>query len=337
MAHIDFKTFIEEEQPKKVVLMHHWDTDGLACAALFMNYLTKVSPQTEVVLMNPTINNYFLVKKEYEQVKKEKVEAVITTDINFPLLVIENLEEIDSHVFVFDHHAQTENIDRPGVQNPAFPGCTMLVNEYLGNPLSLLAVLGMVGDQEDRIKKDETYFPKVEEVIGEEGLTFEQVLRISKLIDTTYMVGDVEGLHYAIELLREDAKKALEDEKLLENEKRIKQEMDQELGKDMVEVAPAVLYLSIDSQMSLISEVTRARARQFPDKVIVTDQVRGKDASLYVRRRDADVDLGAIVEYARKQGLNSGGKPEVAGVVLAADQLDKFREEVMTILKGLTA
>ncbi|MBI2410353.1 MAG: hypothetical protein HYV32_00455 [Candidatus Kerfeldbacteria bacterium] len=332
---IDFQEYIEEQQPNKLLLLYHWDTDGLACAALFLNYLDVASPNTEVVLMHPTINNYFLLPREYAQIAAMNVDAILTTDINFPPDVFTRLEQIVQPVFVFDHHSQTAGIGKPGVQNPNYPGCSMLVNDYLMQPLSLVSVLGMVGDQEERIREFTAFYPQVEEMMKEHGLSFEEILRLTKLIDTMYIVGDTEGLEYAIALLRRNPIDALTDQRLLSAEKEIAAELARECAKEMKPMGEHVLYQPIDSRMSLISEVTRARAREFPESIIMTDHVRGDDASLYLRRRNAPIDLGCVVDLARKLGYNAGGKPEVAGVVLPAKALVDFRAQVIQLLEQL--
>lgn len=333
--HIDFQEYIQKEQPKKIIVLHHWDTDGLVCAGLFLDYFDKAAPEMEVVLMNPTINNYFLVEKEYEWIKEQNAEVLLTTDINFPVDVIERLEDIVPQVYVFDHHSQTAHIDRPGVQNTKYPGCTMLVNDYLMLPMSLTGVLGAVGDQEERIVENTEFYPMIEQVMQDAGLSFEETLRITKLIDTSYIIGKEEDLHYAIELIRDNPAKALTDERLLANDERIKTEFDREVAKEMEAITENIVYMPIESELSLISEVTRAKAREHEDLVVVTQQTWGEMSSFYVRRRTVDIDLGVIVDMARGKGFNAGGKPEVAGVVIPTAELDQFREEVFATLKEL--
>lgn len=334
MNQIDFQEYIEEQKPARFLLMYHWDTDGLASAALFLDYMQQASPNTEVLLMHPTINNYFLTEEEFVQVEAMNVDAMLTCDINYPLEVIERLEKIVPTMFVFDHHTQTANINRPGMQDTKYPGCSMMVNDYLMKPLSLTAVLGMVGDQEDRIREYTDFYPQVEEMMKEYQLSFDEVQRITKLLDTMYIVGESEGLEYAIELLRKDPAFVLKDERLLANEKRIAEEFNRECAKEMKDMGHSIQYMRIESPLSLISEVTRAKAKEHPDAIIMTDQIWGEMASFYVRRRNAAVDLSGVVDLARSKGYNAGGKPEVAGVVIPAADLDTFREEVVNFLSA---
>lgn len=333
---MDFQEVIKQQQPKKLLLLYHWDTDGLACAALFMKHVETVSPATEIVLMHPTINNYFLLEHEYAFIRDAAPDVLLTTDINFPVDVIEKLESIVSRVFVFDHHSQTVGIQRPGVQDPSYPGCSMLVNDYLMQPLSLVSVLGMVGDQEERIQEDARFYPQVEEMMKQHQLTFEQVLRLTKLIDTAYIVGDTTGLEYGIQLLTSHPIAALTDARLLKNETAIRKELDRECAIPPQEVAPHVLFTPISSRMNLISEVTRTLSRAHPDALIVTMQKRTHDASVYVRRRNLSLDLGVIVDFARSRGYNAGGKPEVVGIVLPLEHADTFTKDLFELLASRT-
>lgn len=336
MSHIDFQEYITDSKPKKCILLYHWDCDGLASAALFIEYIQRESPETEIIHMTPTINNYFLTEKEFETIAEKNAEMLLTTDINFGLDVIERLETIVPQLFVFDHHAQTADIDRPGVQDPSYPGCSLLVSDYLLQPLSLLAILGMVGDQEDRIVEYTDFYPLVQEMMKEKNLSFDDVQRVTKLVDTMYMIGDTEGFRYVIELLQKDPVLFLTDERSLQNEQRIQEAMEIWTQKKCESIGKNILFLSIDSPMSLISEVTRFYAKAHPEMLIVTEQRWGDDASFYVRRRNHPIDLGVVVDLARSKGFNAGGKPEVAGVVLPSKELDSFRDEVISLLQTVT-
>ncbi len=329
---MDFKTTITDVQPQTVAILHHWDTDGLASAALFAAYIQEQSPKTVLQFFHPTINNYFLTPHEYTEIEQCAPDVLIVTDLNFAVDVIEQLEQQHAQVFVFDHHSQTADIQRPGKQDSSYPGCSYLVAEYLQSPLQLVGVLGMVGDQEEKLKDNDQYYQIVEQVMKEQEISFDELLRITKLMDTAYVVGDTESFVGIIQLLQQDPKVLLTHSGLLQNEERIKKEMEKELATELKEHGSRVLFHSIASDFSLISEITRALARQHPEQIIVTEQERGDDSSLYVRRRDSDYDCGAVVQLARERGYNAGGKAEVAGIVLPTSDLQKFRDELIDFI-----
>lgn len=201
-------------------------------------------------------------------------------------------------------------------------------------PLNLRSVIGAIGDQEDRITEWTEHMPQIEQVLEDEELTLEEAIRITKKADTSYIIGTQEDIGYSIQVLRADPKRALTDERFKKNEEQIAQAFDTAVQQPLQELAPEIQHLSIDSSLSLISEVTRALSRQHPADCILTDQVWDTGyASMYARRRDMDIDLGIIVEEARKRGYNAGGKPEVAGVVLPATEVESFRSVMVELIQ----
>ncbi len=333
MAHQDFKEWVEEVQPRKLVLLFHWDCDGLASAALFMNYLEEASPETEVILEHPTINRYFLVEEEIAWIDGYDADAVVVMDFNAPLATIEGLERQNT-VYVFDNHSQTADIDRPGLQDINFPSASMLINDYLGDKPSLLAVLGAVGDKEEEIQKDKRFWPKVKKVMEEVGLDWDSIQRITKLVDTMYMLGDSDGLKDTVELLREEPMDILDDEQFAKNEKAIAEEMKRVLNQKPLtfDQTDDLVAFGFNSEVSVLSEATRAKAREYDDKVVLTWQSKDGLDMVYVRTRSDKLDCRTVTEFARGLGQNSGGKPEVAGIVLIDMSMTEFLQQIESFL-----
>lgn len=326
---LDFLDYIQQQHPKKVLLLHHWDTDGLASAALILKYVEQKKWETSIELMYPTINNYFLTAQELEGIRALRPDVIVTVDLNFPLTTIEALESIDVPVFVFDHHTQTAHIGRPGVQDVSYPGCSMLVADYLMEPLSLTAVLGMVGDQEDRIAQYTAFYPAVEQMMKDHGLSFDEIFRITKLIDTSYVLSDKDALNHAIQVLMRDPKVVLSDSVFLNNEHLVSTELHAAMLQAPTSPRSGIQTLHIDSRASVISEVTRALSKQFPEDVIITDQAYAEFGNIYVRRRNAPLDLSFIATEARTRGYNSGGKAEVTGIILPKEKVEDMRNWII--------
>ncbi|HLD21801.1 MAG TPA: hypothetical protein VJB65_02780, partial [Patescibacteria group bacterium] len=72
MKHLHLVQFLQKYKPTKVVLLYHWDADGLASAALMLNLIADICPKTRVVLMHPSINHYFLKESEYQRIEQAK-------------------------------------------------------------------------------------------------------------------------------------------------------------------------------------------------------------------------------------------------------------------------
>ncbi len=340
LHHADIQQCIAQ-QPKSVLLIHHWDTDGLASAALMQQYISDHSAESTVTLYHPTINLYFLTDAQYQWIEQHRFDLIICVDLNFPPDVFERLHTMSPHLFVFDHHVQTEELHLPGAQDASYPGASQLIADQLLLPISVTSVLGMIGDQEDALQQWEKFYPMVEQVIKETGITFDALHRLAKLLDTMYIVGDDEGLAYAVGLLRGNPQDAAHDQRLLDAELKISSEKNAALSQEMEDVScgtsTKIFFQEIEAQANIISEVTRARAKQFPNDVIMTTHHIGSDfANVYVRTRRQDIDLTPLVTFARKQGFNAGGKKEVVGTILPQEQLEEYVDgltgEVMKLL-----
>ena len=333
MAHPDFQEFIKGQQPAKVVLLYHWDVDGLVSCAQFKDYIEKESPNTQILLEHPTINRYFLVEEEFQRIAEYQADAVVMMDFNAPLDTVEQLEK-NNIVYVFDNHSQTADIDRPGFQDIHYPSASMLINDYFMTPLSLASVLGAVGDKEEEIMDDLKFWPMIEQVMKDHNLDWDTMQRITKLGDTMYMLGDSSGMEDTIELFRRDPRDILTHERYLQNEKYIAIEMARVLNQDPKRYAETddLVAFGFESDVSVLSEATRAKAREFADKVVFTWQSKGGLDMIYVRTRSKKIDCRDVTEFARSLGQNSGGKPEVAGIVLLTETMEEFLPKVEAYL-----
>lgn len=312
----------------KALLIYHWDTDGVGSAALLLNFLTEHRPQWQIDLIHPQIGNYFLTQGEYEKIKEGHYDLILSVDLNFGLKTIENLEQLASRVVVFDHHVQTRDIKRPGKQDTSFPGSTFLVNTALEQAPNLVSILGMIGDQEDRLQERTDFMPVVNHICQEVGQTFENLLRLTKLVDTNYITLDSDGLERMIQVLRTQPLCVLTDPVLLDKQAKIDLTLSQAQMASGKPLGPYGLEFELDSPLHLLSEYTRVLSRRLPDKVILVTQLHPTYANMYVRRRNLPFDLSSLVELARSKGFNAGGKVEVAGLIIPLDQQATFSQEL---------
>jgi hypothetical protein len=157
------------------VLIHHWDTDGICSARLLLEKLPK-----NVVNKTPVLGNYFLT--EEEMTRYATYDFVIVVDMALPE---DNIHRLAKHakVFIFDHHLQQPI---PGVfhHNPIgkgedpqlYPSASWIVNDFLGNPVNMFALLGIVGDFETRIQTNKAFYSKITDFCTKERLTFDELL-----------------------------------------------------------------------------------------------------------------------------------------------------------------
>lgn len=324
-------------QNGKGLLVYHWDTDGVTSAALILNFFAQHKSNWQMDLLHPTIGNYFLLPEEYERIKAGKYDLILSVDLNFMLKTIEDLEQLAPTVMVFDHHVQTRDIKRPGKQDTGFPGNSFLVNSVLENPLSVTAVLGMVGDQEERLKERTDYIPFVDLALQGTGKTFEDVLHLTKLIDTNYITLDSAGLERMIALVRKDPLPLLNDPVLLEKQQIIDQTLNKTETITGTPVGKYGLEFNLESPLHLLSEYTRALSRRFPDQIVMVTQLHPTYANIYLRRRNLPFDLSPFVDLARSQGFNAGGKVEVAGLIIPLEKYPEFSKQVRANLQAYGA
>ncbi|MEM3587326.1 MAG: DHH family phosphoesterase, partial [Candidatus Jordarchaeaceae archaeon] len=89
------------------LIIHHWDTDGISSAALFLEYFKKLKKELIVENYTPIIGNYFLEDCEIDRISFQNFHFIIIVDINFPknnILKLKNASKAE--IFYFDHHIQ---------------------------------------------------------------------------------------------------------------------------------------------------------------------------------------------------------------------------------------
>lgn len=323
----------------KGVVIHHWDTDGIVSAAMLRNYFRSHYPDKKLDLFMPLITNYYLTEEQYDYLQQQGYEFILTCDLNFPSDTVQALaQRWPGQVYFFDHHHHPAPHDNVHYYNMEHPACASHIAERLQLPYDLLPVIAMVGDREEGIQQDKTFYPHVQAMMAEHSLTFSQLLEARRLIDSNYIVDDYTGINETIQLLQDDPLSVFTDVRLQTNLAKIDQEISRLLEQTPQPLAGKVSYWAIDTHYNILSHVTRALSRQFPDQIIFTRQLKGEQYTCYIRRRDATLDAREIIAYAHTLGLNSGGKPEVAGIIIPTERLaevfPKLQDKVIALANG---
>jgi single-stranded DNA-specific DHH superfamily exonuclease len=181
----------------KGLLIHHWDTDGICSAKLLIETLKEKI----VVNKTPTLGNYFLTDDELQQCKG--FDFIIVADMSLPEDNIKTLAE-DAEVFIFDHHLG-KVIKEVFHYNPVikgenpddYPSASWIVNNYLNNPVTLHGILGIIGDHEQKIKNNDTFYSIIKEYCEQNNTTFDKLLEMAYLIDSNYKLGDKKAVEQA--------------------------------------------------------------------------------------------------------------------------------------------
>jgi hypothetical protein len=315
---------IDLKKNDRILIVHHWDCDGICSAALVRRYLLEINNDIRIFTETGDIGKYYLTPEKLKAFKLIQPDHIILCDYALARSDILKLKALAQDLIIFDHHKQ-EEVRQAVHINPflvgdieglMYPSTGWVINSHLCRPQEILAVLGAVGDQEDLVRGDII----IKRVLEENGLDFDRAQEIAANIDSCYITGDKAHIRRLVRLLSDisfDVKMLLDDKSLLDNRQKIGSYVrDIVEGDKDVDEDKKTVYVSYGSSYHIISSVTRELARRFPGYlVIVLNDPGTGEANIYFRTR-RDMDLRPVIDLAHKKGYNAGGKKEVAGVIL---------------------
>jgi single-stranded DNA-specific DHH superfamily exonuclease len=242
----------------KGLLIHHWDTDGICSIRLLVEHLSDKS----IINKTPVLGNYFLTEEELEDYSK--YDFVIVADMSFPEDNILKLAK-NAKVLIFDHHLGRE-IKEVFHHNPVikgknpneYPSSSWIINRYLDNPVNLFALLGIVGDHEQKIKNNQPLYATITNFCNKNNLTFDDMLKMVYLLDSNYKIGDKKAVEKAPHLLLTytSANEILENNQWNKNLKKLNEEITKQLNQASDEINGTILK-KINTPYNIISTITR--------------------------------------------------------------------------------
>lgn len=315
------------------VLIHHWDTDGICSVRLLLERLSD----KKIVNKTPELGNYFLTEKELTTYSS--YDFVIVADMALPE---DNIHRLAKHakVMIFDHHLQQPiqgvfhcNPISKGENPDLYPSASWIVNQYLGNPVNIFALLGVVGDHEQRIQVNKEFYHQITQFCQEQRFTFDELLQMVYLLDSNYKVGDRKAVEEAPHLLLEytDARRILQNVRWKNNLTLL----DKEISKWVTapgEENQGTLLKRIHTGYNIISTVTRKIfwATGKDTVVVNTGFFKGND-QIYVR---SSKNLQPLIQQGKTFGYRCGGKTEVLGAVVPKDKTESFVQEILRFLSS---
>ena len=313
------------------LLIHHWDTDGICSARLLLERLSD----KKMMNTTPELGNYFLTEQELSSYSS--YEFIIIADMALPE---DNIHRLAKHakVMIFDHHLQ-QPIQEVFHYNPICknenpmdqPSASWIVNQYLENPVNIYALLGVVGDHEQRIQANKEFYHRITQFCHEQGFTFDELLQMVYLLDSNYKVGDRKAVEEAPHLLLEytEARRILQNVRWKNNLTLL----DTEISKWVAapgEEAQGILLKRIHTGYNIISTVTRkifwATGK---DTVVVNTGFFKENNQIYVR---SNKNLQPLIQQGKTFGYRCGGKTEVLGAVVPKEKSESFVQEIFRFL-----
>lgn len=322
-----------EKLKGKGLLIHHWDTDGICSAKLILEKLKDKNIQN----VTPVLGNYFLTEEELE--KYQKYDFVIIVDMNLPKENIDVLSK-NAEVMIFDHHLGNEiktvfhnNPIIKGKDPDKYPSASWIINDYLKNDVNLFALLGVVGDHEQKIKDNPEFNKKINEFCQENNLTFEDLHKMVYLIDTNYKVGDKSAVEQAPHTLLEiqNGEEILKNIKWNQNLENLDKEMNKILDTPGEQIND-LIFKKINTPYNIISTITRKVSWETGKNTLVinTGFFDDKD-QIYMRSKK---NAEPIIKRGKELGFKCGGKKEVLGAIVPKDKTNMFIQEIMLFLEN---
>lgn len=319
-----------EELQGSGILIHHWDTDGICSVRLLLEKLPK-----NVLNKTPVLGNYFLTEEELTSYAS--YDFVIVVDMALPEENIKWLAK-NAKVLIFDHHLQQpipsvvhHNPIGNGQDPSLYPSVSWIVNDFLGNPVNVFALLGIVGDHEKRIQTNKEFFSKITDFCAQEHFTFDELLMMVYLLDSNYKVGDRKAVEEAPHLLLEytDARRILQNIRWKNNLVLLEKEIGRFVNSPGGE-QQGILLKRIHTKFNIISTVTRRIAwNSGKDTVVVNTGFFHDNDQVYVR---SGKNLQPLIQHGKMLGYRCGGKSEVLGAVLPKEKTESFIHEIMKFL-----
>ncbi|RLF27237.1 MAG: single-stranded DNA-specific exonuclease [Thermoplasmata archaeon] len=320
----------------KALVLHHWDTDGVCSASILLNHLDANKVET----MTPTIGNYFLSKDEIRFCRG--FDHVFIVDMALPEKNVKDVC-VSSEVTIFDHHLQKPikgvNHNNPvayGKSQQGYPSATWVLKEYFKYEVTLPVVLGIVGDNEHKIKNNKRFFDIVEEYCRGHSLSFDDLLRMVYLIDSNYKMQrktEVEGIPWLL-MEGDVAEKILENLEWNSNLRVLEGEVNRILSDEtLITERNSIAVMRINTPYNIISTVTRRFAWETGKNVVVVNKGFYDDKDqLYVR--SSNVDLSSLIGELKNSGFYAGGKGNVMGVVVPKNKTEDLLEKVVGFFGG---
>jgi len=325
------KDILENLQGKGLII-HHWDTDGICSARLLLKHLHDKNIDNKT----PELGNYYLTKEE--QKNYSNYDYIIIADMSFPEDNILKLAK-KSKILIFDHHLGKE-IKQVFHHNPIIkgenpdkhPSASWIINSFLNNPINIYAILGIIGDHEQKIKNNTFFFKKITDFCKENNLTFDDLLKMVYLLDTNYKIGDKKAVEEAPRklLTMNSPDDILNNEKWNENLEKLNKEIQKILDQPHEEIKD-VIFKKINTPYNIISTITRRIAWETgKNTLVINTGFFPKEDQIYMRcKKNAE----PMIQRGKQLGFKCGGKKEVLGAIVPKEKTDDFVVELIDFLK----
>ena len=316
------------------LIIHHWDTDGICSAAILIRNLDG-----EAKTVTPQIGNYFLTDGEINAYLS--YDEIYIVDMALPESNIRQLAK-NAKVTIFDHHIQKPidgiyhiNPVAHGALQKDYPSATWVLKEHFDEEVELLVILGIIGDNEQKIKENKRFYEIVQEFCKKLSTEFDDLVKAVYLIDSNYKLGrkeEVERLPWILE--------DMSIESILSNGEwnRNLRTLDEEIEKivnnrDLRIKKNSTMIVDISIPYNIISAITRKLAWSTGENVVVINRGFFEDRDqIYVR--SSRMNLNDLINKIKQLGYNAGGKESVMGAIVPKNKTEEVINNITEFFEG---
>lgn len=323
-----------------VLMIHHWDTDGIASAAILKSRLSAFNVKVSGYV--PRIGIYGIDGIELDRLPRDIDLAVILDYSLDPDQLGRLAGAINADVAVVDHHIHAPPRGIPsynpvaeGADPSSYPSTTWVLKELLGLEVNDLVILGIVGDV-GTLMSDNLVRRQVLGFLLSREVTIEDYESAAAMIDSCYRALDRIGVAMSVDKLASyggDPRKILSDPEWREKKRMVDEEVNRLVKRagEGQEVIPGVIVYRLQSELLVLSAVGRALSRRYPDLiVVVVFELLGGPRYVYVRSQMKRLDWA--IPKLKSLGFNIGGKDRVFSIQIDDGDVDTPLNRVLEIL-----
>ncbi|NLB35549.1 MAG: DHH family phosphoesterase, partial [Elusimicrobia bacterium] len=155
----------------RILIFHHWDTDGISSGALVADFIQSIGDY-QIDFVYPDVGTFEISLGKNVKIPSEKYAAGFLLDYSVPpedILLLQN--RLEAPLIVFDHHLKLApdkdevlyiNPVARGEHGTSWPATTLVVTEGLGLNPSNYTLLGIARDYGHKLLKSYIdSFPKI--------------------------------------------------------------------------------------------------------------------------------------------------------------------------------
>lgn len=351
------KEYLDQiKEDDDVVILHHWDMDGISSSAIISKILEKTRGKPADTVKIPSQRAYHLEEEDEELI--EQADKLIILDFNLEAEELEQVqEELNTPVLVVDHHEFDEIPEQVAFVNPrqydkeVYIPCSKITYEIatlyeMEDEIRWIAGLGII--QDFGADSSPEIFQKLKE--GHQALFPEEITQENLAKKCEYgryssvlNIKPYKNSHHYSKLAYKALMKSKSLEELEAQEEyrkvyKVYLEMQDEFNRVMedyeeereIDRENMIIFFELQSDFNITSSIATNMSTKTPDWIHLVIQEKD-EINISARCQSGRVNLGellleALPEEALEDGAEAGGHKKAAGASMKEEYLPEFKQ-----------